>query len=191
MASIILLLSAPFILFLGLLIKLSDGGPMFYGHTRIGFERRTFRCLKLRSMVADGDRVLAEHLAANPEAKAEWEATRKLANDPRVTALGHFLRKTSLDELPQLINVLRGDMSIIGPRPVTATELSMYGPAGRYYCAARPGLTGLWQVSGRNDVTYKRRVSLDALYVRRWTLSRDLQILTRTPGAVLRISETC
>lgn len=180
-----LAVAAPLILGLGLAIRLQDGGPMFYGHGRIGFGRKTFRCLKMRTMVSNGADVLAKHLAENPAARREWEETRKLKDDPRVTPLGRLLRKTSLDELPQLLNIVRGDMSIVGPRPVTQDELDSYGMAARHYCATRPGLTGLWQVSGRSDVNFARRVSMDTLYVRRWSAWRDLSIVARTPTAVL------
>ena len=180
-----LALAAPVLLALGCAVRLHDGGPMVYGHTRLGFERRPFRCLKLRTMVSGGDAVLARHLADNPAAKLEWETSRKLKDDPRVTPIGRFLRKTSLDELPQLLNIVRGEMSIVGPRPVTEEELGNYGMAARHYCATRPGLTGLWQVSGRSDVDYARRVSLDTLYVKRWSVRRDLGIVLRTPLAVL------
>ncbi|MGB3627640.1 MAG: sugar transferase [Henriciella sp.] len=181
-----LIVAAPVILLFGLLIRLQDGGPMFFGHNRLGFGRQSFRCLKLRTMVSNGDVVLAQHLAQNPAAKVEWETTRKLRDDPRVTALGRFLRKTSLDELPQLFNILRGDMSLVGPRPVTGPEIAYYGVATRYYTATRPGLTGLWQVSGRSDVDFARRVTLDTYYVRRWSFVRDMMIILRTPMAVLR-----
>ncbi len=144
-----------------LLVKLSDGGSIFYGHKRIGRGGRIFPCLKFRTMVPKtANACLTAYLAANPEANAEWIATRKLKNDPRVTRVGAVLRKLSLDELPQIINILQGDMSLVGPRPVVRDELEIYGSAAVYYLKSRPGLTGLWQVSGRNDVSYdsSRRV---------------------------------
>ena len=131
-------------------------------------------------MVANSAEVLAELLASDPVARAEWARDRKLRCDPRITPIGRFLRKTSLDELPQLLNVVRGEMSLVGPRPVVPDELELYGEARIYYLQVRPGLTGLWQISGRNDVDYERRVSLDAWYVRNWTLWYDVLILFRT-----------
>jgi exopolysaccharide production protein ExoY len=185
-SSIGLIVAGPVILVLALVIRLQDGGPVFYGHTRVGFRHRPFNCLKLRTMVVDGDAMLRRHFEHLPSARLEWEATRKLKDDPRITPLGRFLRKTSLDELPQILNILRGEMTLVGPRPVTAAELAEhYGPAIRYYTAARPGLTGLWQVSGRSEVDYARRVALDTLYVKRWSMLLDLSIALRTPVAVL------
>lgn len=166
-------------------VALSGRGPVFFAHTRIGRDGRRFRCLKFRTMVTDGEAVLARHLASDPGAAAEWAATRKLKHDPRVTAVGRILRKTSLDELPQLINILRGDMSVVGPRPVVEAELERYGPRVRHYLAARPGLTGLWQVSGRNAVAYRTRVALDCHYVATWSMVRDIQIMAMTVPAVV------
>ena len=174
----------PLIAVIGWLVK-RDGGPVFYGHTRIGKDGREFKCLKFRSMAVNGDEILADLLAHDPEAEAEWAATRKLRNDPRVTPVGRFLRKSSLDELPQLFNVLRGEMSVVGPRPVTRDELRHYGMRARDYMSCTPGITGLWQVSGRSDTTYRRRVALDTLYARQRSLLMDVQILFRTIPAVL------
>jgi len=143
-----------------------------------------FDCIKFRSMVLDADRVLRHHIAINPEAGAEWAATQKLRNDPRVTKVGNFLRRSSLDELPQLFNVLRGEMSMVGPRPIVQAEVSRYGDDIEYYYAAKPGITGLWQVSGRSDMSYARRVKLDVWYVRNWTLWHDIAILFKTIPAV-------
>jgi exopolysaccharide production protein ExoY len=167
------------------MIKLSDGGPIFYRHWRIGHARQPFECLKFRTMLMDGDEVLRQHLAASNSASLEWNQTRKLKRDPRVTTVGTVLRKLSLDELPQLINILRGDMSIVGPRPIVSDEVEMYGPHAELYFKARPGLTGLWQVSGRNDNSYKERVQLDCTYVSSWSLSSDLMIIMKTIPAVL------
>ncbi|TIM51390.1 MAG: sugar transferase [Mesorhizobium sp.] len=167
-----------------LLVKFSDGGPIFYGHSRIGRGGRIFPCLKFRTMVQDGERVLAAYLAANPDANAEWTATRKLKNDPRVTRVGAVLRKLSLDELPQIINILQGDMSLVGPRPVVRDELEIYGSSAVYYLKSRPGLTGLWQVSGRNDVSYDSRVAFDRHYVENWSLFEDIRIIIKTVPAV-------
>ena len=167
------------------LVKASDGGPIFYRHTRLGHGRRTFPCLKFRTMVPNGDEVLAEHLRQSRAAAEEWAATRKLKSDPRITTVGATLRKLSVDELPQLVNVLRGEMSIVGPRPIVSDEISMYGDDIRYYFSARPGLTGPWQVNGRSDLPYERRVMLDRVYVENWSLWADLQIALKTIPALL------
>jgi len=161
-------------------IKLFDGGAVIFTHIRIGRHGQLFKCYKFRTMIPNSAEVLAELLAGDPEARAEWEKDRKLKNDPRITPIGRFLRKTSLDELPQLINIVKGEMSLVGPRPVVPDELDLYGEARVYYLQVRPGLTGLWQISGRNDVDYERRVSLDTWYVRNWTLWSDVLILFRT-----------
>ncbi len=179
-----LILFSPFLLLIAALIKFSDGGRVFYGHKRVGRNGREFFCLKFRTMVQDGDKVLERHLAANPAAREEWLATRKLQDDPRVTVVGAVLRKLSLDELPQLINILMGDMSIVGPRPVVHAELEYYGPSASVYLLSRPGLTGLWQVSGRNDVSYDARVAFDRQYVENWSLVTDLVIIAKTVPAV-------
>jgi lipopolysaccharide/colanic/teichoic acid biosynthesis glycosyltransferase len=184
-AAALLMLCLPAFLVLGALVKL-DGGPIFYAHPRVGRGGRQFGCLKFRSMVTDADRRLADLLARDPAARAEWEASRKLKNDPRVTWVGRFLRATSLDELPQLINVLLGDMSLVGPRPVIAAELTAYyGAAAQHYMAVRPGITGPWQISGRSDTSYAQRVALDVAYVSNPSLLTDIRILLRTPAAVL------
>jgi Undecaprenyl-phosphate galactose phosphotransferase WbaP len=162
-----------------------DGKPAFYRHKRVGAGGRAFHCIKFRSMIPDADRVLAELLMRDPNAAAEWEATQKLRHDPRVTSVGRFLRKTSLDELPQLLNVLRGEMSLVGPRPIVTAETRFYGEHISHYHATRPGITGLWQVSGRSDTTYERRVQLDVLYVRNWTFWNDIIILLRTVPIVM------
>jgi exopolysaccharide production protein ExoY len=175
---------SPIFLLIMLLVKLSDRGPAFYGHRRIGHNGQTFRCLKFRTMVVNGDAVLKEHFRNNPAAQEEWRLTRKLQNDPRVTAVGSVLRKLSLDELPQLINILRGDMSIVGPRPVVEEELELYEASAIYYLRARPGLTGLWQISGRNDVSYAQRVAFDTHYVKNWSMVRDISIIAKTIPAV-------
>ncbi len=182
----LLLACLPVFLAVALLVR-RDGGPVFYAHPRIGRHGRPFGCLKFRSMVVDADRRLAEVLARDPAARAEWEATRKLRRDPRVTAIGRFLRATSLDELPQLINVLRGEMSLVGPRPVQAAELEQhYGADAAHYLAVRPGITGPWQVSGRSDTSYATRVALDVAYATSPSLWTDIAILLRTPLAVLQ-----
>lgn len=181
-----LLLLLPLLLLVAALIYLRDPGPVLFAHPRIGRGGRTFRCLKFRTMVRNGDEVLARHLEANPEAAREWETTRKLKNDPRVTTLGQRLRKSSIDELPQLINVLRGEMSLVGPRPIVAEEARFYGSAMRDYASVRPGLTGLWQVGGRSDTSYADRVRLDQTYVRTRNLWLDLRIILRTVVVVVK-----
>lgn len=179
-----LIFLSPLFLMVMLLVKLSDRGPIFYGHRRIGHNGQEFRCLKFRTMVTNGDKVLQEHLRNNPKAMEEWRETRKLQDDPRVTAVGAVLRKLSLDELPQLFNIIRGEMSVVGPRPVVRDELEMYENAAVYYLQSRPGLTGLWQISGRNDVSYATRVAFDTHYVENWSLVRDVVIIARTIPAV-------
>lgn len=183
-ASAALILLSPLLLMLSLLVKFSDGGAVFYGHRRIGRGGRIFQCLKFRTMVENGDEVLEAHFIARPESREEWDATRKLKNDPRVTRVGQVLRKLSLDELPQIINILQGDMSIVGPRPVVKDELDIYGPCAVFYLQSRPGLTGLWQISGRNDTSYAKRVALDRHYVENWSFSTDLVIIIKTIPAV-------
>jgi lipopolysaccharide/colanic/teichoic acid biosynthesis glycosyltransferase len=162
------------------------GQPAFYGHARIGQTGATFTCWKLRSMRVDGAAVLAAHLARHPEAAMEWRSRFKLRNDPRVTYLGRFLRQTSLDEVPQLWNVLRGEMSLVGPRPMTAAELEQYGAALWAYFAARPGLTGPWQIAARMGAPQQARVGLDVDYARDMSLARDIGLLWQTLRVVLR-----
>ena len=179
-----LLMIAPLFLLLMALIKSTDGGSIFYGHKRVGRFGREFRCFKFRTMVPNGDAVLEKYLASNPAAREEWHATRKLQKDPRVTPLGAVLRKLSLDELPQLFNILTGEMSIVGPRPVVRDELTLYGRNAQFYLASRPGLTGLWQISGRNDVGYDERVAFDRQYIENWSFKTDLVIIAKTIPAV-------
>lgn len=182
-ASLLLLLLAPLFVVLALLVR-RTGKTVFYGHQRIGRNGKAFRCLKFRSMRPDADKVLKELLASDPQARAEWERDFKLRNDPRITPIGRFLRKTSLDELPQLINVIKGEMSLVGPRPIVEKELERYGEYASFYLQARPGMTGLWQVSGRNDTSYAVRVSLDAWYVQNWSLWCDVAILFKTTNII-------
>lgn len=185
-AAILLLLLAPLFLVLAILIR-RDGGDALFRHQRLGANGRMFPCMKFRSMVPDSDRVLEQLLASDPSAAAEWQAAQKLRKDPRVTSVGRFLRKSSLDELPQLFNVLRGEMSLVGPRPIVRAEIVRYGTEIRYYYQARPGLTGLWQVSGRSDTSYAQRVELDVRYVSNWTFWRDVVIVLKTiPAVILR-----
>lgn len=176
---------APLMLLLALAIKVQDGGPVTFGHSRIGRDGRTFTCFKFRSMVVDAETRLQSLLAADAMARAEWEVDQKLRRDPRVTRLGEMLRKSSLDELPQLFNVLRGEMSIVGPRPIVAAEIVRYGRAFRYYKAVRPGITGLWQASGRNNISYRRRVAMDVLFAKRRSFGLYAYILIKTVPAVL------
>jgi exopolysaccharide production protein ExoY len=180
---------APIGLLLALLILATMGRPVFIYHPRVGFQHKMFGCYKFRSMVRDGDAVLQRHLAANSDAAREWSETQKLRDDPRVTFVGRMLRKSSLDELPQLINVLRGEMSCVGPRPIVEDELPRYGAKAPLYLSTRPGMTGLWQVSGRSSVDYARRVDLDENYVRSWSLWLDLKILFRTVGVLIDVND--
>lgn len=190
-ATTLLLVVLPACTLLVLLVR-ADGGPAFFSHTRVGRGGRTFGCLKFRTMVPDAERRLAELLRTDPKARFEWETTRKLRRDPRVTRLGYLLRSSSLDELPQLLNVLRGDMSLVGPRPVTQAELAnFYGHAASLYVTVRPGITGPWQVGGRSDSSYDRRVALDANYVRNPSLRSDLLILLRTVRVVVIRDGAC
>ncbi len=178
-AAVLLVLLSP--LFFALIIAAArDGGSAFFSHRRVGRSGIEFDCYKFRSMVRDAESLLEDLLARDPEARAEWDHSRKLKNDPRVSKVGNLLRKTSLDELPQLWNVLRGEMSLVGPRPVVKDELKRYGDDVIYYLMTRPGITGLWQVSGRNDVGYDTRVYLDSWYVKNWSLWTDIAILFKT-----------
>lgn len=174
-------------LFLYIAFRVSQSGrPIFFGHTRVGQHNKPFKCYKFRTMAPNADQLLAELLARDPEARAEWERDFKLKNDPRITPIGGFLRRTSLDEIPQLWNVLKGDMSLVGPRPVVTAELERYGSQVDYYLEAKPGISGLWQISGRNDVSYDTRVYLDAWYVKNWSLFNDIVILLRTVKVIFR-----
>ncbi len=176
---------APLFLVLVFLVR-RDGGPAFYGQIRIGRNGRPFKCWKFRSMVPNANDVLKDLLERDPAARAEWARDFKLKNDPRITKIGNFLRKSSLDELPQLFNVLKGDMSIVGPRPIVYEEQVYYGDHLGHYLSVRPGITGLWQVSGRNDVSYEQRVSLDRHYVENWSILTDLGIIVKTARVVLQ-----
>ena len=162
-------------------VRLSGGSKVLYGHTRVGRNGRLFQCLKFRSMVANSDEVLRNLLANDPDARAQWERDFKLKDDPRITRIGRFIRKTSLDELPQLWNVIKGEMSIVGPRPVVQAEFDQYyGGAREHYLSVPPGLTGLWQVSGRNDLDYAQRIELDKSYVENSNIFYDFIIVMRT-----------
>jgi exopolysaccharide production protein ExoY len=184
LAACVLLLLSPLLLLIAALVLWGRDGPLTYGHYRVGQGGQLFRCLKFRTMVPDADRALADLLARDPAARAEWERDQKLRRDPRVTAIGRVLRKTSLDELPQLLNILRGEMHFVGPRPVTLGELQRYAGHKRHYLSVKPGLTGLWQISGRNLTTFPERVALDARYVERRNPLFDLWIVLRTVRVV-------
>ncbi|MHA6692676.1 sugar transferase [Devosia sp. A449] len=181
----ILAFALPAMFFIAVILFSTDRGPVLFSHERIGRNGRRFRCLKFRSMVVNSQEALRRHLELFPQARAEWDATQKLRDDPRITPLGRFLRVTSLDELPQLLNVIRGDMSLVGPRPIVQEEVVRYADEIAHYAAVRPGITGLWQVSGRSDVDYDQRVQLDSRYVREWSFSGDLVILIKTVKVVV------
>lgn len=184
LASLLLLLLSPLLLAVSMVIWKS-GVTAFYKHTRIGMKGRSFACFKFRTMRPDADIVLDKLLETDTAAREEWNASFKLRDDPRITKFGRLLRQTSLDELPQLINVIKGEMSLVGPRPIVGEELSRYGEDASYYLRVRPGITGLWQVCGRSDTTYSARVSMDAWYVRNWSLWYDVAIMLRTVSVVL------
>ena len=178
---VILALFGWLMLIIALLVRVSGGKGVLYGHTRVGRNGKPFKCLKFRSMVSNSDEVLRNLLASDPDARAEWDRDFKLKDDPRITRIGRFIRKTSLDELPQLWNVVKGEMSIVGPRPVVQAEFEQYyGGAREHYLSVPPGLTGLWQVSGRNDLGYEQRVELDRQYVDNSNVFYDFVIVMRT-----------
>jgi lipopolysaccharide/colanic/teichoic acid biosynthesis glycosyltransferase len=181
----VILFTLPLLVMIFMAVKAQDAGPAVFAHARVGRGGRTFKCLKFRSMVLNADERLAEILKTDPVAQREWARDQKLRHDPRITPVGDFLRRSSLDELPQLFNVLRGEMSIVGPRPIVANEIPRYGRRIGDYCAVRPGITGLWQVSGRNDVSYRRRVAMDSVYARHKSLAWDVKLLLLTVPAVL------
>lgn len=176
---------SPLLFTIAILIKLDSSGPAFYGHRRVGARNRYFRCWKFRTMRVDAERLLDEYLQDNPNLRAEWEQNQKLRDDPRITRVGRFLRKTSLDELPQLWNVLRAEMSLTGPRPIVDAEIPKYEKDYELYKRIRPGMSGFWQVSGRSDTGYEERVAMDSYYVRNWSVWLDLIILARTAKIVL------
>lgn len=184
-AALALLFFLPLFLLIAVAIKIADPGPVFFRHRRIGLGGKTFGCWKFRTMVVDAESRLAAILAQDPEAAREWQENQKLVHDPRVTWLGNFLRRSSLDELPQLFNVLLGEMSIVGPRPIVETEAARYGPHFALYCLVRPGITGLWQISGRSDIRYFERVLMDVRYVSSRSLMRDIRIIVLTVPSVL------
>lgn len=175
----------PFLVLIALAIKVESRGPVFFRQSRIGRDGQTIHILKFRTMVRNAEEVLQQYLETNPELREEWKADQKLRNDPRITRVGAWLRRTSLDELPQLWNVLKGEMSLVGPRPIVENEIIRYGSAFASYKRVRPGMTGLWQVSGRNDLSYKQRVHLDRFYICNWSTWLDLLILAKTLPVVL------
>jgi Undecaprenyl-phosphate galactose phosphotransferase WbaP len=179
-----LIVLSPLILLIAIAIKLTSRGPVFYGHTRHGRDGKTFKTLKFRTMFRNGESLLLEHFQKHPEELAAWHRDQKLKFDPRVTAVGRMLRRFSMDELPQLCNVLLGQMSLVGPRPIVSAEVLKYGRGYDLYSRVRPGITGLWQVSGRNNTTYPERVAFDEYYVRNWSIWLDTYILVRTARAV-------
>jgi exopolysaccharide production protein ExoY len=189
-AVLVLTLLAPLMALIAIAIRLCLGGPVIFRQERIGLNGSTFVCFKFRSMVRNADEILRKHLAERPSAAREWEETQKLRNDPRVGFFGNILRKSSLDELPQLFNVLRGDMSCVGPRPIIPSELGRYGGHARTCFRARPGITGIWQTSGRNRLSYAERVALDHYYVNNWSFRLDMLLLLKTIPAVLRVENT-
>jgi exopolysaccharide production protein ExoY len=184
-AALGLIILSPLFALAAVMVKCNSQGPVFYFQRRIGYDGRRFNCLKFRTMVVDADAQLQRLLDQSDLARAEWAATEKLRYDPRITRVGQILRLSSVDELPQLINVLRGEMSLVGPRPIVEREIPKYREKFYDYRRARPGITGLWQVSGRNDVSYEMRTELDQKYVRTWTLLGDIAIILRTFGVVL------
>lgn len=184
-AALLLLMLAPLMLLIAAWICWIDGAPVLFSHFRVGQDGRLFRCLKFRTMCRDSEGALQRLLASDPVAGEQWARDQKLQHDPRITSIGHLLRLSSLDELPQLFNVLNGDMVLVGPRPVTPAELARYGAARWHYLSVRPGITGLWQVSGRNNLSYAERVALDRRYVEQKSAWLDLRILVRTLKVVL------
>lgn len=184
LALLLLVLLSPLLAIISFLIWRRDGAPVLFAHYRVGHDGKLFRCMKFRTMLRNSDQVLAELLSISQAAREEWARDQKLLNDPRITPVGQFLRRSSLDELPQLLNVLRGEMSLVGPRPITVAELTRYGRARWHYLSVRPGITGLWQVSGRNNTTYDERVELDRCYVEQRSFVGDLRILILTVRVV-------
>lgn len=184
-ASLALLFLFPAMIIIALIIRITDRGPILFRHKRIGRNGKEFKCIKFRSMSVDAEAQLPRILSSCEKAREQWSANQKIDDDPRVTKFGKFLRKSSLDEIPQLLNVIRGDMSIVGPRPIVRSEAEKYGEFFPYYCQVRPGLTGLWQVSGRSGTTYDDRVQLDVKYVSEWSYWGDIKIMALTIPAVL------
>jgi exopolysaccharide production protein ExoY len=180
-----LIFLGPLMLIVAALVYITNPGPVVFAHSRLGRHGQQFRCLKFRSMAVDAEARLSDLLKNDPNARLEWDRDHKLKNDPRITPIGNFLRKSSLDELPQLFNVLIGEMSLVGPRPIVIGEVARYGRYFQEYCSVRPGITGLWQISGRNDVTYRRRVAMDVTYARSQSYGLNMRILFGTIPSVL------
>ena len=180
------LIISPILLLIAIMVGIDNRGRIIFAHKRVGAAGKKFPCYKFQTMVPDAEAKLKEYLAQNPEARREWEESFKLTNDPRVTKLGGWLRKTSLDELPQLWNVIRGEMSLVGPRPIVQAEVPRYGKNIREYYMVLPGITGMWQVSGRSDTTYPERVAMDTWYVRNWSVWIDIMYLFKTVKAVFK-----
>lgn len=186
-----LIFFAPVMILVALAVRATSPGPILFRHERIGARGETFQCLKFRTMRVDAEKVLAEIMATRADLRREWNENQKLSVDPRITGIGNFLRNSSLDELPQLFNVLRGEMSLVGPRPIVKAEIPRYGRYSQSYFKVKPGISGLWQVSGRNAVSYRRRVAADVLYARSRSLRMDLRILIMTVPAVLTGRGSC
>ena len=186
LASVSILVLSPVLVMVALALLIVSGGPIFFRHRRIGKGGKSFFCLKFRTMRTDADGMLSRLLQNDASAREEWESTRKLRSDPRVTRFGAALRKSSIDELPQLINILRGEMSFVGPRPIVEAEKEQYGLLFEHYKAVRPGLTGMWQISGRSEICFSSRVSLDCAYVQHHSMMLDLLIIVKTFPAVWR-----
>ncbi len=182
---LLIILLAPIFIFISFLIKLNTRGPIIFFHKRVGKNNKKFFCAKFRTMHPESEYILEKLLSENSQIKEEYYKNFKIINDPRITNIGKILRFTSLDELPQLLNVLKGEMSLIGPRPITDSEIEKYGSSFKDVFSIRPGMTGLWQVSGRNKLSYKRRVMLDLIYVKTFSPLMDLRILIRTVGVIL------
>ena len=185
LAFLILVVVTPVLVVVAMMIWAEDGGPVFFSQSRIGQGGKSFRCYKLRTMSVDASDRLARLLESSDEVRLEWERDHKLKNDPRITRLGSFLRKTSIDEFPQMFNVIRGDMSLVGPRPIVDSEVARYGRRFKDYCTVRPGVTGLWQVKGRNDLSYRRRVAIDTIYCANKSFGLDLLIVAATVPVML------
>ena len=186
-----LIVLLPIIAMVVLLLKMSSRDSAIFSHQRVGHRGKPFKCFKFRTMVSNGDQLLADHFVKFPAARADWEADRKLRDDPRVTSVGRILRSSSLDELPQIFNVLQGSMSIVGPRPIVSAEIEKYGLAYGSYQSCRPGITGLWQVSGRSNCGYEQRVEFDDSYARNWSVLSDCWIICKTVGVVITREGSC
>ena len=192
MGSIVLIvLLTPLMILIAAFLKVSGRGPVLFAQERVGKNGKRFKCLKFRTMVVNAEESLQTYLSQRPDARREWIKTQKLRDDPRVTALGRVMRRSSLDELPQLFNVLAGQMSLVGPRPIIEEEIPRYGDRILVYMTVRPGLTGLWQISGRSKCTYEERVALDVRYVSEWKLRTDIMILLRTVPVLLFQDGSC